>query len=65
MSGIKVEMDHEGMDELLKCDALQAYLGALARNVTSDIDVYVESTRAVSEAYGDNANNNMLKRLTR
>lgn len=66
MARFKVEMNHDGADALLKSPEMQGMLRKRAEYIAGrggEIDVYVASTRAVVEAWGDNKNNAMLKRM--
>lgn len=66
MGRFKIELNHDGIDQLLKSSAMQSMLRSRAEYIAGkggEITVYVAPTRAVAEAYGDNKNNAMIKRM--
>lgn len=63
---VKVELNHETMDALLKCAEVQKLLLSHAKKIAGkdgEVELYVAQTRAVAEARGNNKDNGLLKRM--
>lgn len=66
MPKLKVKYNKAGIDALRRSPEMQAILRDQAARIAGndgEIEEYVAQTRAVAEVYGDNRNNELLKRL--
>ena len=67
MSKVKVELNHEGIRELLRSPEMQAILTEHAERIAAgsgrEVECYVAQSRAVAEVRGDDGNNGLLKSM--
>lgn len=63
MSKVRIELNREGVRNLMKSPEMQAMLLDCASSVSKngDKEVYVAQTRAVVEVRGDDGKNGLLK----
>lgn len=67
MSKVKIELNHEGIRELLRSSEMQAILAEHAERIATEsggeAESYMAQSRAVAEVRGDDGNNGLLKSM--
>ena len=67
MSKVKIELNHEGIRELLRSSEMQAILAEHAERIAAEsggeAESYMAQSRAVAEVRGDDGNNGLLKSM--
>lgn len=67
MSKVRIELNHEGIRNLLRSERVQEMLekhaSEMANKSGGKYEVYAAKTRAVAEVTGDDGNNNLLRAM--
>lgn len=63
MSRVKIELNRDGVRELMRSSEMQAILNEHASRIAqgAETEAYVAQTRAVVKVCGDDGNNGLLK----